>query len=182
MAEGLKVAIVGSGPSGFYTAKYLLRDSAAGSEGSVPVGEVNIIDRLPTPYGLVRYGVAPDHPEVKNVIDDYETVAQDPRFNYFGNVTLGAGPADDSGTETETVSLAELQATHDAVVLAYGADSDRSLGVEGENLRGVLSARTFVNWYNGHPEFKYLTDEILGPLLPPPPSSSRASASALLPV
>ena len=159
------VAIVGMGPSGFYTAKYLVKDD--------PTVRVDLYDALPTPFGeepsgtarsmesavmngchrcslthprsagLVRSGVAPDHPEVKSVHHDFEQVAADPRVRFLGNVRLG-----------KDFSLAELSRHYNAVVLAYGAASDRSLGVPGENLTNVTSARAFVNWYNGHPDFK----------------------------
>ena len=129
-----RVAIVGTGPSGFYTAKYLLR--------ALDTIKVDLIDRLPTPYGLVRSGVAPDHPEVKSVERDFATVAGDERVRFMGNVDLG-----------RDVSLAELRASYDGVVLAYGADGDHTLGIPGEELEGVVSARAFVNWYNGHPDF-----------------------------
>jgi len=147
---------------------------------------VTVIDRLPTPFGLVRYGVAPDHPEVKNVVDDFTAVARKagPRFRYLGNLEMnsattasssnqgleeGSTLADGGGAQlgfgawaaeagvAATVSLEELQERFDAVVLAYGADSDRALGIPGEELEGVLPARAFVGWYNGHPDFKHLT-------------------------
>ena len=136
-AGGPRVCVVGSGPSGFYATKYLLKLH----EGAT----VDLIDRLPTPFGLVRSGVAPDHPEVKNVSVDFESVAaefaEQGRFRFLGNVEVG-----------KDVELAELRASYDAVLLAYGASSDRTLGVEGEDLPGVGSARSFVNWYNGHPD------------------------------
>ena len=114
-SSSLRVAIVGSGPSGFYTAKYLLAHKATEEEerdgATAEVGEVTMVDRLPSPFGLVRYGVAPDHPEVKNVIDDFRSVAEDPRFRYCGNVRLGSKPTE----TTPTVTLTDLQATHDAV-------------------------------------------------------------------
>jgi len=101
---------------------------------------------LPTPFGLVRYGVAPDHPEVKSVQNDFERVAENNRFRFFGNVTIG-----------KEMSLGDLRARYDAVVLAMGAEGERSLGLEGEeSLDGVMSARSFVSWYNGHPHFQSL--------------------------
>lgn len=120
-----RVAVVGAGPSGFYAAKYLLRGS--------PDVTVDLLDALPTPHGLVRAGVAPDHPDVKSVAHDFEQVAGDPRAGFLGNVRLGAD-----------VSLDELRGLYDGVVLAYGAASDRALGLPGEQLDGVLSARAFV--------------------------------------
>ncbi|XP_021277444.1 NADPH:adrenodoxin oxidoreductase, mitochondrial isoform X2 [Herrania umbratica] len=131
--EPLRVCIVGSGPAGFYTAEKMLKTH----QGS----QVDIIDRLPTPYGLVRSGVAPDHPETKNVINQFSRVAQNGRCSFLGNITLGS-----------SVSLAELRELYHVVVLAYGAESDRVLGIPGEDLQGVHSAREFVWWYNGHPD------------------------------
>ena len=161
---GIRVAVVGSGPSGFYSAKYLLR--------SEEIAELVMVDRLPTPFGLVRFGVAPDHPEVKNVIDDFSAVADDERFRYLGNLTLApkasggeSGDQKDAASGKATVSLGELQRHFDAVVLAYGADDDRKLGIPGEDIPGVLSARAFVNWYNGHPEFLHLTTPIVEALV-----------------
>lgn len=102
---------------------------------------MTLIDKLPTPFGLVRYGVAPDHQEVKSVMTDFTAVAEDERVTYIGGVTVG-----------EDVSVAQLREVFDGVVLAYGAQGDRSLGLPGEDLRDVWSSRTFVNWYNGHPD------------------------------
>ena len=129
-----RVAIVGTGPSGFYTAKYLLR--------ALETIKIDLIDQLPTPFGLVRSGVAPDHPEVKSVEGDFSNVAADERVRFMGNVPLGTD-----------VDLSELRRCYDGVVLAYGADGDNRLGIPGEALDGVLSAREFVHWYNGHPDF-----------------------------
>ena len=136
------VAIVGSGPSGLYAAKYLLKDD--------PALRVDVLDCLPSPFGLVRSGVAPDHPEVKNVTHDFDEVAQSERFSFLGNVRVG-----------RDVSVAELRARYAAVLLAYGAASDRAMGVPGEReLRNVFSARAFVNWYNGHPDFVDFTPNL----------------------
>ncbi|EEY68381.1 NADPH:adrenodoxin oxidoreductase, putative [Phytophthora infestans T30-4] len=132
-----RVCVVGSGPGGFYATKYLLKEHAG--------VRVDMLEALPTPFGLVRSGVAPDHPEVKSVMSDFEKVANNERFRFLGNVRVG-----------EDISLAELQRHYHAVVLAYGAAGDRKLGVPGESLRGVMSSRTFVNWYNGHPAFRDL--------------------------
>ncbi|MDE0705817.1 MAG: FAD-dependent oxidoreductase, partial [Rhodospirillaceae bacterium] len=133
----LRVAIVGSGPSGFYTAESLLR--------SVDDVEIDIVERLPTPYGLIRGGVAPDHAKTKNVARSYEKTARDPRVRYFGNVTLG-----------EDIGLDALRGMYDAVVLATGAAIDRSLGIPGDDKKGVLGVAAFVGWYNGHPDFRDL--------------------------
>ena len=130
-----RVAVVGTGPGGFYTAKYLLKEDSS--------AHVDLLDALPTPFGLVRSGVAPDHPEVKSVTSDFEQVASDQRVNFLGNVRIG-----------RDVSVAELLSLYDAVVLAYGAASDRALGIPGEDLNNTFSARAFVNWYNGHPDFR----------------------------
>jgi NADPH-dependent glutamate synthase beta subunit-like oxidoreductase len=133
----LSVAIVGTGPSGFYTAKYL---RAAAEKMNVDA-RIDLIERLPTPYGLVRSGVAPDHPEVKNVENDFRLMfTEHPEsFHFVGNVNVG-----------RDVSLDELRQFYQVVVLAYGCESDRKLGIEGEDtLHGVLSAREFVAWYNG---------------------------------
>ncbi|KAK1693762.1 hypothetical protein QYE76_010459 [Lolium multiflorum] len=139
--EPLHVCVVGSGPAGFYTAEKMLK----GHEGA----QVDIIDRLPTPFGLVRSGVAPDHPETKIVVNQFSRVAANARCSFFGNVTLGSD-----------VSLSELRKTYDIVVLAYGAESDRSFGIPGEDLRGIHSAREFVWWYNGHPDMCNLAPDL----------------------
>ncbi|KDO30351.1 hypothetical protein SPRG_05062 [Saprolegnia parasitica CBS 223.65] len=132
-----RVCIVGSGPAGFYTAKYLLKEHAG--------VHIDMLEALPTPYGLVRSGVAPDHPEVKNVMHDFNEVASDPRFTFLGNVRVGTD-----------VSVEALKPYYNAVVLASGASDDRKLNIPGEDLRGVMAARSFVNWYNGHPSFRDL--------------------------
>uniref|UniRef100_A0A0D9VES1 NADPH:adrenodoxin oxidoreductase, mitochondrial n=1 Tax=Leersia perrieri TaxID=77586 RepID=A0A0D9VES1_9ORYZ len=139
--EPLHVCVVGSGPAGFYTADKMLK----GHQGA----QVDIIDRLPTPFGLVRSGVAPDHPETKIVVNQFSRVAANDRCSFYGNVTLGMD-----------VSLSELRKTYDIVVLAYGAESDRSLGIPGEDLRGIHSAREFVWWYNGHPDMCNLAPDL----------------------
>ncbi|XP_027340196.1 NADPH:adrenodoxin oxidoreductase, mitochondrial isoform X2 [Abrus precatorius] len=134
----LRVCVVGSGPAGFYTA-----------EKAHQQAQVDIIDRLPTPFGLVRSGVAPDHPETKIVINQFTRVAQHERCSFFGNVILGS-----------SISLSELRELYHVVVLAYGAESDRSLGIPGENLKGIHSAREFVWWYNGHPDGRNLDPDL----------------------
>jgi ferredoxin--NADP+ reductase len=131
----LRVAIVGSGPAGFYAAEHLF----AHPEIAI---EVDMIDRLPTPFGLVRAGVAPDHPKIKNVIRRYEKTAGHDSFRFFGNVTVGSD-----------VSAAELAELYHAVVYAYGAGADRQLGIPGEDLPGSHPATDFVAWYNGHPDY-----------------------------
>jgi ferredoxin--NADP+ reductase len=131
----LRVAIVGSGPAGFYAADHLLRQEDLAME-------VDMLDRLPTPFGLVRAGVAPDHPKIKSVIRVYEKTAARDGFRFFGNVQLGS-----------QVSAAELAERYHAVIYAYGASTDRHLGIPGEDLAGSHPATAFVAWYNAHPDF-----------------------------
>src|SRR3954447_15512594 len=132
----LRVAVVGSGPSGFYAAGFLL----AHEERTV---EVDMLERLPTPWGLVRSGVAPDHPRIKSVTRIFEKTAQHPRFRWYGNVEVG-----------RHVSRDELLERYDAIVYAIGADSGRPLGIPGADLPGVVPATRFVGWYNGHPDHR----------------------------
>ena len=131
----LHVAIVGGGPSGFYAAEALFRSGY--------VVSVSMIDRLPAPYGLVRNGVAPDHPKLKEAILVYDKIARSPNFNFFGNVTVG-----------RDVSVPELLSTYHALIFACGAETDRALGIPGENLPGSHTATEFVGWYNGHPDYR----------------------------
>lgn len=137
----LSVIIVGAGPSGFFAADALLkaRDDV----------QVLLMDRLPTPYGLVRYGVAPDHPKIKSVTAAFERTCQDPRVTFVGNVDVG-----------RDVTVHELQQHADAVLLTVGASSDRSLGIAGEELHGSMSATEFVAWYNGHPDYAERTPDL----------------------
>jgi ferredoxin--NADP+ reductase len=132
----LRVAVVGSGPSGFYAAEALFKDATVKAE-------VDMFDRLPTPFGLVRGGVAPDHQKIKSVVKVYERTASDPRFKFYGNVKLGAD-----------LSLEDLRARYDAVILAVGAESDRHMGIPGEDLAGSRAATEFVGWYNSHPDHR----------------------------
>ncbi|WP_265569806.1 FAD-dependent oxidoreductase [Sphingomicrobium nitratireducens] len=128
-------AIVGSGPAGFYTAEALAKaygDSA----------RIDIIDKLPVPYGLIRFGVAPDHQSIKKVSGRYEKVAESENVRFVGNVAVG-----------DAVSVEELRGLYDAVVMATGAPHDRKLGIPGEELAGVVGSAAFVGWYNGHPDF-----------------------------
>jgi ferredoxin--NADP+ reductase len=131
----LRVAVVGSGPAGFYTAGAL---QASG----LPV-EIDMIERLPTPWGLVRFGVAPDHPNIKAVSRAFEKIARVEGFCFFGNVEVG-----------KDVMHADLARLYDAVVYTVGAQADRRLGVPGEDLPGSWAATEFVAWYNGHPDFQ----------------------------
>ena len=137
----IKVAIIGSGPSGFYTADSLIK-----SESDV---EIDIIDRLPTPFGLIRGGVAPDHQTTKKVAKAYEKIALNNSVNYFGNVEVG-----------KDISIDELRKTYDAVVLAVGAPTDRKLGIPGDDKKGVYGSADFVGWYNGHPDFTNLNPNL----------------------
>jgi ferredoxin/flavodoxin---NADP+ reductase len=129
-----RVAVIGSGPAGFYAAGHLLKDTAA------PI-EVDMLERLPTPWGLVRSGVAPDHPKIKSVSRVYEKTAEHPRFRFFGNVCFG-----------EDISREELMGHYHAIVYATGSAVDRPLGIPGEELPGSHAATDFVGWYNGHPD------------------------------
>ena len=208
--EALSVAIVGTGPSGCYTAKYLISmlqqlKTKGATKGTVDKGvragagvggagvsdlksiHISMIEKLPVPFGLVRSGVAPDHPEVKNVENDFSKLFHDYAMdhdddddddNAMSTATISAdvdadADADaDDGRDTQIkgniefrgnvtvgkdISLPELQSLYDIVVLAYGCESDRKLGLEGEEeLKGIFSAREFVAWYNGHPDFVHL--------------------------
>jgi len=137
----VRVAIVGSGPSGFYTADALIKSGAD--------CEIDVIDRLPTPFGLIRAGVAPDHQKTKNVSRAYEKTALNDSVAYFGNVDVG-----------QDVSIEELKSLYDAVVLAIGSPYDRKLGVPGEDKKGVFGSADFVGWYNGHPDFRDLEPDL----------------------
>jgi len=130
--------VIGSGPAGFYAAGHLLKDGAGGHSINF---EVDMIERLPTPWGLVRSGVAPDHPKIKSVTRVYEKTAAHPRFRFFGNVVFG-----------EHVSREELLEHYHAIVYATGTPLDRPLGIPGEDLPGSHAATEFVGWYNGHPD------------------------------
>jgi ferredoxin/flavodoxin---NADP+ reductase len=137
----LRVAVVGSGPAGFYTAGPLL---AAGAE-------VDMIERLPTPWGLVRLGVAPDHPKIKSVSRAFEKIAGQPGFRFVGNVEVG-----------RDLTPGELLDLYDAVVYAVGAQTDRRMGIPGEDLPGSRPATELVAWYNGHPDFQHLEFDLSG--------------------
>ena len=137
-SAAIRVAVVGSGPAGFYAAGALLASEE-------PEVAVDLIDRLPTPWGLVRLGVAPDHPNIKAVSRAFEKIARHDRFRFFGNVELGRDVTHD-----------ELAERYHAVVYAVGAQTDRQLGIPGEELPGSWPATAFVAWYNGHPDFQEL--------------------------
>ncbi len=131
----LRVAIIGAGPSGFYAAEALFKAEKALT--------VDMFEKLPVPFGLVRSGVAPDHPKIKNVTKVYEKIASNPAFQFFGNVTIG-----------KDISVDELKQFYDALIFTSGAASDRRLGIPGEELAGSHTATEFVAWYNGHPEYR----------------------------
>jgi ferredoxin/flavodoxin---NADP+ reductase len=142
MPEGaIRVAVVGSGPAGFYAAGALL-------DAEAPI-EVDMIERLPTPWGLVRLGVAPDHPKLKSVSKAFERIALKPGFRFFGNVEVG-----------RDLTHADLRQLYDAVIYAFGAKTDRRLGIPGEDLPGSWSATEFVAWYNGHPDYQELSFDL----------------------
>jgi ferredoxin--NADP+ reductase len=131
----LRVAIIGSGPSGFYAADPILKSGLSCT--------VDMFDRLPTPFGLVRGGVAPDHPKIRTVVKVYEKIADNPDFRFFGNVTIG-----------RDLLVEELRQHYDAVLFSCGAETDRRMGIPGEDLPGSYTATSFVAWYNGHPDYR----------------------------
>ncbi len=130
------IAVIGSGPAGYYTAEACQK--AFGEDV-----RVDIIDRLPVPFGLIRTGVAPDHQSIKGVSRRYEAVALTDNVRFVGNVTIG-----------QDVSIDELRSLYDAVVLATGAPHDRKLDIPGAELPGVVGSAAFVGWYNGHPDYR----------------------------
>lgn len=131
----LRVAIVGAGPSGFYAAEHILKDGDLHAQ-------VDLFDRLPTPFGLVRGGVAPDHPKIKSVIRVYEKTAAREGFRFFGNVKIG-----------HDIEVEELERHYHAIVFTVGCETDRALGIPGEDLPGSHAATAFVGWYNAHPDY-----------------------------
>ena len=138
------IAIVGSGPAGYYTAE------AAQKHWGDDVA-IDVFDQLPVPYGLIRTGVAPDHQSIKGVSRRYEKVALSENVRFVGNINIG-----------RDVSVAELQSLYDAVIFATGAPNDRALGIEGEDLANVFGSAAFVGWYNGHPQFAGLGPDLSG--------------------
>jgi ferredoxin--NADP+ reductase len=132
-----KVAIVGAGPAGYFAAQALQNQ-----QNEDRTFAIDMIERLPTPWGLVRSGVAPDHPKIKTVSKVFEKIASQESFRLFANVEIGSD-----------ISVAQLQEKYDAVIIATGSSHGKTLGIPGENLRGSLSAATFVPWYNSHPDF-----------------------------
>ncbi|WP_174284712.1 FAD-dependent oxidoreductase [Sphingomonas bacterium] len=139
------IAVIGSGPAGYYTAEGCLRQFG-------DAVRVDIVDRLPVPYGLIRSGVAPDHQSIKGVSRRYEATALSDNIRFVGNVKVG-----------RDVTIAELTDLYDAVVLATGAPSDRALAIPGDDLPGVIGSAAFVGWYNGHPDFAGLAPPLHGP-------------------
>ena len=137
MLDKYKVAIVGAGPAGYFAAQALLNTQTAER-----IFAIDMIERLPTPWGLVRSGVAPDHPKIKTVSKVFEKIASDRNFRLFANIEIGS-----------EISAAQLQERYDAVIIATGSSLGKSLGIPGEHLRGSLSAAVFVPWYNAHPDF-----------------------------
>ena len=131
------IAVIGAGPSGFYAVDGLVR--------ALPDARIDIIDRLPCPYGLVRYGVAPDHQGTKAVQRQFERLLAKPTVRFIGNVEVG-----------RDVAIADLAALYDALIIATGCSRDRRLGIPGEDLAGVVGSGAFVGWYNGHPDFAEL--------------------------
>ena len=137
----LSVAIIGAGPAGFYTADALLKQDAG--------HRIDMIERLPTPYGLIRFGVAPDHQTTKRVVRQFQRIALNEGVRYFGNVAVG-----------RDVALDELRDIYDVVVLTLGAGNDRPLGVPGEDKAGVVGSAAFVGWYNAHPDLRNLDPDL----------------------
>ena len=135
-ADPLRVAIIGAGPAGFYAADHLFKKTGSAVE-------IDMFDRLPTPYGLVRAGVAPDHQKIKTVTRVFDRIAARPNFRFYGNVEFG-----------KHITLADLREHYHQVLYATGAQSDRRLGIPGEELQGCHSATEFVAWYNGHPDYR----------------------------
>ncbi|XP_077298647.1 NADPH:adrenodoxin oxidoreductase, mitochondrial isoform X2 [Arctopsyche grandis] len=143
LSSVLRVCVVGAGPGGFYAAQHLAKH--------LPNATVDIIEKLPVPFGLVRFGVAPDHPEVKNVINTFTKVAESKNVNFYGNITLG-----------KDITLTQLKDNYHAVLLAYGAEHDKQLNIPNEKFPNVLSARNFVGWYNGVPTDQNLEVDLSG--------------------
>ena len=131
----LRVAIIGAGPAGFYAAEHILKHEETHAQ-------VDLYDRLPTPFGLVRGGVAPDHPKIKSVIRVYEKTAAREGFRFFGNVKVG-----------HDIEVEHLERLYHAIVFTFGAETDRRLGIPGEDLPGSHAATAFVGWYNAHPDY-----------------------------
>ena len=131
------VAIIGAGPAGYFAAQALHN-----MQNGERTFAIDMIERLPTPWGLVRSGVAPDHPKIKTVSKVFEKIAADPNFRLFANIEIGS-----------EITIAQLQEKYDAIIIATGSSLGKKLGIPGENLSGSMSAADFVPWYNAHPDF-----------------------------
>ncbi|QKX17164.1 molybdopterin-dependent oxidoreductase [Microbulbifer sp. YPW1] len=142
-ALSARFAVVGAGPSGFYTAEAILKN--------MPSAQVDIFERLPTPFGLVRYGVAPDHPRIKSISASFERIAEHPQVRFFGNVAIG-----------RDISIAELNALYHGVVVATGGSQSRKLSIPGADAANIFGASEFVSWYNGHPDNQSLQPDLAG--------------------
>src|SRR3989338_1005315 len=136
--QPLRVAILGSGPTAFYAAEHLFKQVGLAVQ-------VDMFDKIPTPFGLVRGGVAPDHPKIKTVTKVYTQIAANPRFRFYGNVEFG-----------QHLKLADLKEHYHAILYATGAQTDRRMGIPGEDLKCSHPATEFVAWYNGHPAYRHL--------------------------
>ncbi len=143
------VAVVGAGPSGYFAAASLLRFADESVSGGGADIRVDMLEMLPTPWGLVRSGVAPDHPKIKSISRTFEKTAADPRFRFFGNIAVG-----------REVTADDLAQRYDAVVYAVGTQADRALDIPGEELAGSVAAVDFVGWYNAHPHFTDMSPDI----------------------
>ena len=154
----LVVAIIGAGPSGIYAAEALVQ------QHDVPV-EVAVIDRLPVPFGLVRYGVAPDHPSIRSIRNTLERTLEKSGVRFYGDVAIG-----------RDLTVAELRDTVDAVIYAYGAGSDRRMEIPGERLPGSIAASELVAWYCGHPDVHPDRSGKGGDPLEPPPRAQDTGA------
>ncbi|MFD1217623.1 molybdopterin-dependent oxidoreductase [Microbulbifer celer] len=139
-ALSARFAVVGAGPSGFYTAEAILKN--------MPAAQVDIFERLPTPFGLVRYGVAPDHPRIKSISASFERIAENPQVRFFGNVAIG-----------RDISVAELSTLYHGVVYATGGSQSRPLSIPGADLGNIFGSSEFVGWYNGHPDNQSLSPD-----------------------
>ena len=133
-AVPLRIAVVGAGPAGFYAAELLLK--------SPHRVQADLFESLPSPYGLVRYGVAPDHPKMRTVISRFDRTGASKDFSYFGNTTIG-----------RDISIEDLRTWYDAIIISTGAQQPRQLGIPGEDLPGSYTARPFIDWYNAYPDF-----------------------------
>jgi ferredoxin--NADP+ reductase len=146
MSNNFRIAIIGAGPAGYFTAQALQN-----SQTDDLTFQIDIIERLPTPWGLVRSGVAPDHPKIKTVAKVFEKIAKEPNFRLFANVEVG-----------KDVSIKELREKYDAVVLSTGSTIGKKLGIKGEDLTNSLSAAQFVPWYNAHPDYTGVEVDLSG--------------------